>query len=315
MKKKKHKPQILYWIEYIGFLAMYKILRALSFRAALKLCAFFFWVFYVVDFHSRHLTISHLLHAKVAKNRREAKEIAWKFYMQFSKLLTEIFKMDQVYDPNKIRIVGDEETIKKITSPDGVAQSSTNIIIVSAHYGNWEMAGAICPARSNRDMLSVMKPFGNPMVGELIMRNRRQKHLELLSKTTYGIAFKLIRELHAGKNVGLLIDQHVTEREGVDNVFFGQPCRTMKLPALLHLKTGVPLIPGVARRIGDDFSFELVVAPMIQYKPTGDQAHDIKEICQLCTTALEKLIIQQPEQWLWMHRRWTNINRKHHPHR
>ena len=61
-----------------------------------------------------------------------------------------------------------------------------------------------------------------------------------------------------------------------------------------------------------DFSFELVLGPLIEYKPTGDKEHDIQTICQMCTTALEKMIAEQPEQWMWAHRRWTNINRDHH---
>jgi KDO2-lipid IV(A) lauroyltransferase len=97
----------------------------------------------------------------------------------------------------------------------------------------------------------------------------------------------------------------------VDTVFFGQPCKTHRTPALLHLKTGIPIVPELTRRVGDDFSFEIVLGPMIEYTPTDDKEHDIQVICQMCTTALEKMIAEQPEQWLWPHRRWININREH----
>ena len=46
-----------------------------------------------------------------------------------------------------------------------------------------------------------------------------------------------------------------------------------------------------------------------KYKPTGDKDKDVREITQLCTTALEKLIAQQPEQWMWAARRWLDIDR------
>lgn len=279
----------------------------MSFKAALKFSSFLFKLLYFLDWHHRNYAISHLLHAKVAENRREAKIIAKKCYHQFSKLLVEVVKFDQMYDPDKISIGGDPETIRRI-SPDNPAQ--TNAIIVTAHYGNWEMAGTACIDKLKRDMISVMRPFSNPLIGKLILKSRCQRDLEVLDKTDFGTTFKLIRGLHNGKNVALLIDQHVRREEGVDTLFFGQICRTIKVPALLHLKTGIPIAPGVVRRTGDDFSFEMIFAPMIEYKPTGNKTQDIATICQLCTSSLEKLIAQQPEQWLWTHRRWKNINRK-----
>jgi KDO2-lipid IV(A) lauroyltransferase len=48
----------------------------------------------------------------------------------------------------------------------------------------------------------------------------------------------------------------------------------------------------------------------ICYKPTGDKEGDIRAVTQLYTTEIEKSVARYPEQWMWAHRRWLNINRK-----
>ena len=64
------------------------------------------------------------------------------------------------------------------------------------------------------------------------------------------------------------------------------------------------------RKPGSNFEFELVFGDLIRYKPTGDKQRDIQVVCQMCATALEKLILEQPEQWLWAPRHWLDINRR-----
>ena len=121
----------------------------------------------------------------------------------------------------------------------------------------------------------------------------------------------ILRAAAAGRNITMLIDQHAAGAEGVDCEFFGHPARIHMTPALLHLKTGIPILPEITRRKpGSNFEFELVFGDLIRYKPTGDKQRDIQVVCQMCATALEKLIMEQPEQWLWAPRHWLDINRR-----
>ncbi len=303
---KKTTPKWLIYLEYVPFFLLYKFMHMVSLKTAYRLSAFLIGLLFYVDIRHRRRTISHLLHAGVVPGRKEAWRLAKKTFFEFSKLLVEVVKMDQCYDLSKIRVVGPEKTVDAVLSRK---HPNRNVIIVTAHYGNWEVAGTAFSEYSGVRMLSIMRPFDNPLVGELILAHRRSKMHELVDK--HGSIRPVLKALQQGRNVSILIDQHASHQEGVENRFFGHPCRTHMTPALLHLKTGIPILPEITRRAGDNFEFELVVGDLIEYRPTGDKENDVRAITQLCTTALERLIAEQPEQWMWAARRWLDIDRNH----
>ncbi len=303
---KKTTPKWLIYLEYVPFFLLYKFMHMVSLKTAYQLSAFLIGLLFYVDIRHRRRTISHLLHAGVVPGRKEAWRLAKKTFLEFSKLLVEVVKMDQCYDLSKIRVVGPEKTVDAVLSRK---HPNRNVIIVTAHYGNWEVAGTAFSEYSGVRMLSIMRPFDNPLVGELILAHRRSKMHELVDK--HGSIRPVLKALQQGRNVSILIDQHASHQEGVENRFFGHPCRTHMTPALLHLKTGIPILPEITRRAGDNFEFELVVGDLIEYRPTGDKENDVRAITQLCTTALERLIAEQPEQWMWAARRWLDIDRNH----
>ena len=313
MTKQHHKHEESRWrirLEYYPLKLLYHIIRLLPLPCAYRFARFIGRLLYRVDSLHRKRTVEHILHAKVTADPKAARKMARRVFEHFSMLLIEIFKADQCFDLNKVRLVGDPETIRRCFPHDG-QPAGESCIIVTAHYGNWEIAGGAMALLAGNPLVSLMRPFSNPLIGEMILRNRRTPVHEVLDKS--GGIRGVLKALRTHKNIALLIDQHAAESEGVENVFFGQPCRTHTSPALLHLKTGITIMPEVTRRLpGDRFEFEMEVGPLIDYKPTGDTAKDVQLLTQMCTDALEKLIRKEPEQWLWAHRRWLNINRKHY---
>ncbi len=313
MAERHHKHSESIWriyLEYLPLKLLYHIIRLLPLKCAYIFARFIGRLLFRVDFMHRKRTIEHLLHAGVAADPKTAHRIARRVFEHFAMLLIEIFKADQEFDLAKVKLVGDPETIRRCFPHDG-KPAEQNFILITAHYGNWEMAGGAMAQLTGVTLVSLMRPFSNPMVGEMILKNRRTPVHEVLDKS--GGIRGVMKALRSHKNIALLIDQHAATNEGVETIFFGQPCRTHTSPALLHLKTGIPIMPELTRRLpGDRFEFEMEVGPLIEYQPTADTENDIKILSQKCTAALETMIRKDPEQWLWAHRRWLNINRKHY---
>ncbi len=299
---KKQKSKFVLYLEYIPFRMVYSFVHMLPLKIAYALAVFVVSILYPFDFRHRRRAVQHLLHAGVAKSRGEAARIARKMFREFGKLFVEIVKMDQCYSPAKVDRIGSESAMHELY------ENHQQVIIVTAHYGNWEVAGTAFSHAARRNMLSIMRPFDNPMVGKLIVDHRASDVHEVVDKSK-GIR-PLLKALGEGRNISILIDQHASRTEGVETTFFGHPCRTHKTPALLHLKTQIPILPILIRRKPtNNFEFELYVEDLIRYTPTANKEEDILRITQQCNDTFEKMILKKPEQWMWSARRWLDINR------
>ncbi len=305
--KKKEKSKFIIYLEYIPFRILFGIIHALPLKVGYALSAFLFRLLFLADRRHRIRTIQHVMHAGLFTDRRQACDFARRTYVEFSKLFVEMVKMDQLYSKSKIGVTGDPEAVATMVPADG--SPGPQVIIACAHYGNWEVAGTAVSEQTRRPMSSFMRPFANPLIGEMILGHRAGDMHELVDKNA-GIR-PILRAAAAGRNLTLLIDQHASRAEAVVCEFFGHPAQVHMTPALLHLKTGIPIQPEITRRKpGANFEFELVFGKQIRYEPTDDKQKDIQNICQMCISELEKMIMEDPVQWLWTPRHWLDINRK-----
>lgn len=307
-RKRKAKSKFRIYAEFIPFWLVVAFFRLFSLKTAYAIAKFFFKFVYIFHPKSRNRTIQHLLHAGIARNLEEAKTMARKTYENFAKLLVEIAKSKQLFHANNVF---------EVTATMGNAESCemaygknkrSPVIMLTAHYGNWELAGPSCALKSGVPLVSVMRPFANPLIGRYIVGHREGYNHSCCDKS--GGIKAMLKAIKSGCNIAILADQHANSKEGVETVFFGHPARSHTSPALLHLKTGAPILPLVMRRLDDDFHFAHVYGEKIEYTPTGDKEKDVRTVTQMYTTALEKLIRECPLQWLWSHRRWLDINRR-----
>ena len=264
-------------------------------------------LFFIFDFRHRNRVIQHLLHAGIVKDRKEATRLGRKNFIHFAKIIVDIFVCRKFMKPENIseilKIEGPEIS-KELFFSSGKAKPA---IIICAHFGNWEMAGQGYTISSGIPLMSVMRPFDNPKIGEYIIARRTGHTHEVCDKK--GAIRPLLIALRKGYSVAILADQHAGTLEGVVVNFFGHPARTHSSPALLHLKTGIPILVLMPRRISDDFRFEFIISEPINVVPTGNKEEDIKTVVQKYATEAERIIARYPEQWMWAHRRWLDINR------
>ncbi|OQA81603.1 MAG: lipid A biosynthesis lauroyl acyltransferase [Lentisphaerae bacterium ADurb.Bin242] len=156
-----------------------------------------------------------------------------------------------------------------------------------------------------------MRPLENELIGNFFY-SRRGTHGHTTVSKEKGIR-PLLAALNAHQSIAIVSDQHASSKEGVEVTFCGHPARAHMTPALLHLKTKVPIFCLVVVRVDDDFHFKLTGYGPLQYTPTGDKEADIQAITRLYTGMIEKILRQYPDQWLWAHRRWLDCNRTYQP--
>lgn len=306
MKRDKSRSGFRIYLEFAIFWLAYKILEYLPLKQAMKVSVAVTKALFYIDRRHGRRTVEHIMYAGVENDPVKAKKMALDSLGEYGKLVTEIVKMKQLYSKDKVCFKGPDSALD-IVIPER-NPGKRQVILAVAHYGNWEVAGTAFAEAQQNPMASLMRGFSNPLVGEMILAHRRSDVHQLIDKTQ-GLR-PILRAINEGKTVTMLVDQHAASREGVEVEFFGHPARMHTTPALLHLKTGIPIIPELTRRKNDNFEFELVLGEPIIHKPTGNKERDIYEITQKIADSLQEMILRDPVQWLWAPRHWLSIDRK-----
>ncbi len=174
--------------------------------------------------------------------------------------------------------------------------TGTGGFVCSAHLGNWELAvsGALF---DDFYLNPVYRPANNPWLDKLMFQRRKGT---LIPKGSVG-AKKMLEVLKSGGFVVMLCDQKL--REGITVPFFGQPAQTAPAIAAMALKMNLPIL--MARTIRQpDGRFKVTVFPPLPHPQTPDKKQAEYELMLTINHHLESWIRENPEQWLWLHRRF-----------
>ena len=174
------------------------------------------------------------------------------------------------------------------------------IIFVTAHYGNWEIAGA---AISNflTPITVIYRKLNNPHFDRYLYESRKSIGIETVEKS--GAARALAKLLKSGGAVTLLTDQNTSKRDGVAVEFFGKPVHQTSTPAFLARKYDALIIP-LYTTTEDGEHYLVTFGEPIEVAKSDDAAADILEATQQQAARHEEAIAKHPKYWFWCHRRW-----------
>ena len=111
----------------------------------------------------------------------------------------------------------------------------------------------------------------------------------------------MVNKVKNGYSIALMVDQRVGE--GPRTLFFNKPAHTTTIPAQLALKYNCKLVPiSLERKEGTNF--EMTVHTPYKIQKTGNDEEDTKNITNKINQVIEKMIINNPKQWIWSHNRW-----------
>lgn len=175
------------------------------------------------------------------------------------------------------------------------------VIVFSGHIANWEMM-APCLMRYGVPIDLVYRAPNNPYSDKLLNRYRTlHGKLRTLPKSKSGTR-KLVESLKGGRSVGILIDQKYNE--GIEVPFMGHPAMTSPAFVQLAQKFDCGLVPFRVERIEGDLRFRLsFYEPLNVFDESGAPLPH-QTVIEKAHALLESWIMEKPEEWIWMHRRW-----------
>ena len=188
-------------------------------------------------------------------------------------------------------IIGREHLETALENPKGV-------IFFGAHFGNWEInAPAILTQCDTAVDISYRAP-NNPWSDALLMRMRAMGgRITAHAKSRQG-GKSMMDTIKEGGALGILIDQKYNQ--GLSVPFFGVEAMTNPFFVQLAQKYGCSLVPIRNKRL-DGATFSLTV-----YEPIEVEGKSVEEVISEAHALLEVFIKKNPEQWLWLHRRWSD---------
>mgnify|MGYP001165082219 CR=1 FL=1 len=227
------------------------------------------------------------------KNEEQSLQIIKGMWENLGKVFGEYPHLSKL-DPeknNKIEVCGKKnlELIKKSKIP---------AIFFSGHIANWEIS-PIAAIRNDVPVLSIFREPNNPFVNFLIKYLR--SNLPMAPKGKEG-AKQLIRSLKKGTSIGLVIDQKMND--GISVPFFGISAMTPSAIADLALRFDCPIVPVHIERLAG-VKFRVIFEPPLKVKKSGDQKENIYALMVQINDKIEEWIRARPEQWLWLHNRWS----------
>ncbi|MBZ0220402.1 MAG: lysophospholipid acyltransferase family protein [Candidatus Methylomirabilis sp.] len=173
------------------------------------------------------------------------------------------------------------------------------VIILTAHFGNWELLGACLGLRGYRPEI-VVRELDNSLFERFVTWVRTRSGNRIVYKK--GAMRKLMKGLARNSAVAILVDQNVTRSEGFFVDFFGVPACSNKGPALLALASGAPVVPVFIRRRGPGHLIE--VQKEVEVASTGDREKDAAVNTARFARVVEEMVRRHPEEWFWVHNRW-----------
>tara|TARA_B100000929_G_scaffold102033_1_gene80625 strand:- start:5558 stop:6433 length:876 start_codon:yes stop_codon:yes gene_type:complete len=183
---------------------------------------------------------------------------------------------------------------------DQVIKSDKPTVFISGHFANFELM-AMELEKNNINLAAIYRPLNNFLLNPYMVFIRKKYICKNQIKKGLAGTKEVIGYMKKKYSVALMVDQRLGESERYP--FFNKPAHTTTLPAQLALRFDCNIIPVYLERDKNNF-FKMEILNPIEINKTDNLENDKKTITIKINQIIEKMILRNPEQWIWTHGRW-----------
>lgn len=212
-------------------------------------------------------------------------------FSHLGRLLVDILPMwcsDRLQVVNRVEVEG-------VENYRSARERAGRVILVTAHFGNWEKMAWVHRQTSGVPLQVVGRPLDQQGADRFLRELRERGDLQVLNKER-GVR-AMIKALRGGFELGILVDQKVPPALGIELPFFSRRVPVLPVVSLLAKSTGAAIVP-VFIFLDRDGREKVNYLPEI--RQSGDAVTETAEL----TRVMEDFIRRFPEQWFWVHNRW-----------
>ncbi len=284
--------QIKYLVEFIIIIFLFLIIKLFGLKISQSIFGFIFKNIGPL-FRSKKISHHNISLAFPNLDELERNKIIDNMWKNYGKIFSEYMFIKKFRESSKFSkkiIIENHEELEKIKS------KKKPVIFISGHFNNFELM-AMHLEKSNIELAAVYRPLNNKFLNP-IMEKIREKYIckKQIKKGISGTK-ELLKEFKKGTSIALMIDQRVSE--GIKSDFFGKEALTTTIPAQFIKKFDTFVVPIYIERLSDD-NFKLKIYKSIKFSNN----ETVDDITKQLNKILEKMIMTNPEQWIWTHNRW-----------
>jgi len=230
-------------------------------------------------------------------NEKALNRAAVQTFYHFALYLAEFFRMrrfNRAYFDSHVKIEGLEHV-------DEALKPGTGVVVVSAHYSNWEL-GLACLALAGYPAYGVISPHKNARVNDLFLKPRLSLGVGIIStKSAIEDGYKALQR----NSIVCLLGDRVTTKGGVETTFFGRTAVLPKGPAKFALGAHAPIVPAYILRQGED-RFLITFDTPIPTEGMPDSDESVEKLMNIYNRRLEVFIRRDPTQLEAFYRIWKD---------
>lgn len=197
-------------------------------------------------------------------------------------------------DRNRIkRLLGEVQGMGHLRS---ALQQGRGAILLAGHFTHLEMGGALLAGML--PLAAVYRPHKDPLFEAVMARSRHRYGRALRRDDARG----MFRALRDGLPMWYAPDQNYKGAHGTFAPFFGIPAATNAAAGRIARISRAPVLPFTQQRLPDGGGYRLIIGAPLENFPLGDPHTDAARV----NLEIEKLVRQQPQDYLWVHRRFKS---------
>jgi lauroyl/myristoyl acyltransferase len=181
-------------------------------------------------------------------------------------------------------------------------QQGKGVVIATAHFGNWDLAGAL--VGRHYPLSGVTETFSDPRLNDLLQNQRRDKGITVIPLESS--ARRILRVLQRNEMVALVADRPLSPEEGTPIKFFGRTTYVPSGPATMAVMSGASIVPGYVW-YGHHHEFYVRCFDPISprpYKGSAEREKEVARLTQYTYDTLEVMIREWPSQWYMFRPFW-----------
>ena len=282
---------IKYFLQFIIIVFLFLIFKILGVRFSSFLGGKLFQIIGPA-FRSKEIINNNIKRAFPDLNSKEINKIKSSMWNNYGRVFAEYIYMKNFRHGNlskNISIEGEDilTNIKK---------QNQKVIFISGHFSNFELM-AMQIDKLDLKIGAIYRPLNNIFLNKIMERIRKKYICNNQIKKGIGGLKELIKLNNEGYSTALMIDQRVSQ--GIKSNFFNEEAFTTTMPAQLVKKFNIPVVPIFIER------YEGIKFKMKVFKPVHFSVEDtIENITADLNKILEKMILDNPNNWIWSHNRW-----------